>query len=326
MKICELCLCEFHVNDHSKPNKFCSVECYRKFRVKNSKLVIDTHINSLQKCTVCESDFIPKTIASKFCSKKCQNRFHYLSKVSSVVSTCIQCKLEYHPCNKTSTFCSKQCYWTYRNENSDVIFQSNQEKTQLTNNTCKYCRKDFAVWNYRKQTASFCSIKCHKDYGTDFIKCPTCKKIFNAQKNTQRKYCSLVCANKGVDKRKSKFSVATHNILNKLGIEKIESEVFIRLPNASYTVDFMLNDKIIIECYGDYWHCNPTKYDGTYFHKQIRKLASEIWEYDENRIDRLTNAGYFSIIIWETEWRRNPNFPDLLASKLKDIEHELHKS
>jgi hypothetical protein len=67
--------------------------------------------------------------------------------------------------------------------------------------------------------------------------------------------------------------------------------------------DILINNNIIIECYGDYWHCNPDIFNSNYYHKQIRKTAKEIWLIDKERVNILVNNGYNVIIIWENDYK-----------------------
>jgi hypothetical protein len=60
--------------------------------------------------------------------------------------------------------------------------------------------------------------------------------------------------------------------------------------------------KIIIECFGDYWHCSSKKYDENFFHEVIKKTAKEIRAADDKRIDFYKNHGYHVVIVWENEW------------------------
>ena len=43
---------------------------------------------------------------------------------------------------------------------------------------------------------------------------------------------------------------------------------------------------VIIEYYGDYWHCNPQFYNDEYYHKILNMTALEKHKYDENRIQK----------------------------------------
>lgn len=76
------------------------------------------------------------------------------------------------------------------------------------------------------------------------------------------------------------------------------------IPGTTLTVDiFNSKTKEVIECYGDYWHCNPIKFSENYFHKRIKKTANEIWNNDKNRIQLLKSLGYNIKIIWENDWK-----------------------
>lgn len=63
--------------------------------------------------------------------------------------------------------------------------------------------------------------------------------------------------------------------------------------------------KLIIEYFGDFYHCNPKIYSEDYFNPKIKKTAREIWELDEIRIKIFINNGYNVIIIWEKDFKEN---------------------
>lgn len=75
----------------------------------------------------------------------------------------------------------------------------------------------------------------------------------------------------------------------------------------SYRVDSKICDiyipsiNLIIEYFGDYWHCNPNKYDENYFNQKKNMFAKEIWDYDKKKIDLLIKNGYNLEIIWEAD-------------------------
>jgi G:T-mismatch repair DNA endonuclease (very short patch repair protein) len=76
---------------------------------------------------------------------------------------------------------------------------------------------------------------------------------------------------------------------------------------SSYRVDSKICDiyipsfNLIIEYFGDYWHCNPCKYDENYFNQKKNLYAKEIWDYDRKKIDLLINYGYNLEILWESD-------------------------
>jgi very-short-patch-repair endonuclease len=102
----------------------------------------------------------------------------------------------------------------------------------------------------------------------------------------------------------------------KISVNKIEHTVAHLLDNMNllyerqvqldkYTVDFLVHGKYIIECYGDYWHCNPLLYTSSYYNKGKKKTADEIWKRDECRRLTFEALGFKFLSLWEGEIRNN---------------------
>ena len=81
-----------------------------------------------------------------------------------------------------------------------------------------------------------------------------------------------------------------------------------------YTVDFLVDKKYIVECYGDFWHCNPHQYTSSYFNRGKKKTAEEIWERDTERKKKFEQMGYKFLCLWENDIRNNPK---IVQSKIK---------
>jgi len=76
---------------------------------------------------------------------------------------------------------------------------------------------------------------------------------------------------------------------------------------GSYQVDFM-NQRVglIVEFYGDYWHCHPDVYKKNYRHETNGKLAKDIWAADKKRVKRLKElTGYEVLVVWEKDWMQD---------------------
>lgn len=94
------------------------------------------------------------------------------------------------------------------------------------------------------------------------------------------------------------------------------NEKTVRGKHNVHRVDFIFGNKII-EFYGDYWHGNPKIYDETC---SIRnKKITDVWEKDRKKIEDLELNGYKVLIIWEKEYRDNP---ELILKKCKDFINE----
>lgn len=79
--------------------------------------------------------------------------------------------------------------------------------------------------------------------------------------------------------------------------------------NKLYFFDFYIPElRLVIELNGDYWHCNPNKYDSEYVHQLRHMTAKEIWEYDEHRNLIISNEMKYNLeIVWESNIRKDRN-------------------
>lgn len=81
-----------------------------------------------------------------------------------------------------------------------------------------------------------------------------------------------------------------------------DSQLEYYLPDVGKSVDIYIPSRNkIIEYFGDYWHCNPIKYEEDYYHTQVHKTAKEIWKSDKDRVDELIKSGYGVDIVWEKD-------------------------
>lgn len=95
-----------------------------------------------------------------------------------------------------------------------------------------------------------------------------------------------------------------------------------------YTVDFLIEEKVIIEFYGDFWHANPEIYDADDTlnrpGNQI-KTAKEIWLKDEKRLQYIVEKMKLPVIIvWEKDYKKDPlvTLQNLKSKIEKIISHE----
>ena len=60
---------------------------------------------------------------------------------------------------------------------------------------------------------------------------------------------------------------------------------------GKYNVDFLVKGCQIIECFGDFWHCNPAIYSADFINKSLKMTAQEKWLKDESRKKTLDVLG-----------------------------------
>ena len=107
----------------------------------------------------------------------------------------------------------------------------------------------------------------------------------------------------------NKIEQTVSSILSRLNLP-FEEQVTV----DKYTVDFLVDNKYIVECFGDFWHCNPQQYTSSYYNKGKKKTAEEIWKRDMERKKKFEEMGYKFLCIWESDIRRDPK---IVRSKIK---------
>jgi len=122
----------------------------------------------------------------------------------------------------------------------------------------------------------------------------TRKKMSEVLKNTRRqgKLKSVV---------KSKKETEICSFLKDMGYKVVPS---LRVDTKICDI-FIPSLNLIIEYFGDYWHCNPIKYESDYFNVKKKLSAKEIWKYDESKLELIKSYGYNLEVIWESELKLN---------------------
>jgi G:T-mismatch repair DNA endonuclease (very short patch repair protein) len=187
--------------------------------------------------------------------------------------------------------------------------------------TCKMCKKEF------EKTSSNKSVLCRNHYNS-------------INKNSNCKSCSLILQRgKGNPFYGKKHTKQTLDLISKKisenppkqsSVSKMEKKLLNEIKNrginakGTVSIDKFICDifieqyNLIIEFYGDYWHCNPKKYNSEYLHPHKKKTAKEIWEEDKVRIDYLKNLGYNLEIIWEREISDEKKLNKILKKYVKN--------
>mgnify|MGYP001605076604 CR=1 FL=1 len=97
----------------------------------------------------------------------------------------------------------------------------------------------------------------------------------------------------------SKGHLDLHNEISDMGFE-----THVRISSVS--VDECNSDlKIVIEYNGDFWHCNPKKWQANDYNNGIKMYAKDKWYNDRKRFYFLKSLGYRVIIVWESDWKSN---------------------
>jgi G:T-mismatch repair DNA endonuclease (very short patch repair protein) len=81
----------------------------------------------------------------------------------------------------------------------------------------------------------------------------------------------------------------------------------IKIDNRWFYPDIRIDDDIIVEFYGNYWHASSRIFEpDDIVHHNI--TAKQIWETDRRRIDTLRENGFWVYVIWQHIYEDNKYF------------------
>ena len=69
--------------------------------------------------------------------------------------------------------------------------------------------------------------------------------------------------------------------------------------------DMVVDGKVVVEFYGDYFHANPKMHTADEYIVKKGKTAKELWEADAQRKKLLEDAGFVVLVVWQNEFRSN---------------------
>lgn len=102
----------------------------------------------------------------------------------------------------------------------------------------------------------------------------------------------------------SKFEKDLRKELKKLLPNRNVRKSTLRIEKRWFYPDVRIDDKIIIEFYGNYWHANPKLFKAEdIFHHKLK--AKDIWKKDKERINILKNNGFKILIVWQDDYQKN---------------------
>lgn len=129
----------------------------------------------------------------------------------------------------------------------------------------------------------------------------------------QRHLRAFIAAGQIHNKKSSRTTIET------VVAEMLSALGFSYQPNVQlgqYNVDFLVG-RTIIECFGDFWHCNPAIWAEGDVNKSIHLTARQKWEKDRERRTKLEAMGYRFIVFWESDILRAP---EVVRSRLRALQ------
>ena len=162
--------------------------------------------------------------------------------------------------------------------------------------------RDEALEKVHERQQTFSKTKCIEKYGKE--------EGLKIWKDRQRRWMNTLNSKPYEEQLRILKAKVENSKVNK-PYSRIEHEFSSQLVTDEYMnvlatpyaiPDICVGNKII-DFFGDYYHCNPNKYDGDYYNHRARKCAWQIWEHDKIRKERLEKDGYIVKIVWESEYK-----------------------
>ncbi len=179
-------------------------------------------------------------------------------------------------------------------ERNPFFGKRHSEETKLKSSKArkgKACGEQNAMFNpeYRKRVSV--ALKKRYDSGDlDFLKKIQSENAIKNQANGKLKYAPISNAEKEFRK-----------VLEDLGYK---TQPQFGIGSLKYDI-LMVDFNILIEYNGDYWHCNPNKYEKDYFNKKKSMFAWELWNQDKKKKELAEKKGYKLFTIWESDYKFN---------------------
>jgi len=261
--------------------KYCKKRCKRKFCNHRCYWNFKRHKRVVRKCLNCSKEFIVRiTSKQKYCSLKCHSSHQWRSK-------------EYR------RKMGKRTNWvTGLTKGTDERLRKRVE-ARYKNNNGKYHKEGF-VNNFEKPEIREKAQKTIKKQRLG----KTVEQIYGNEKGKElRKACgerTIKMLSEGkFPQVKTKPAMKLFEAIKGLGF-------VLEYPVDRCSVDICQpNKKLAIEVYGDYWHCNPQKYDKEYFHAVLKLQAKDIWKKDRRRRWFIRSQGYRTLYFWEKDLKIN---------------------
>lgn len=169
---------------------------------------------------------------------------------------------------------------------------------------CKQCGKPFLArpsalvskYGYPKLYCSRACLFASRRGEGRTVACEQCGKTFHERKpSARRRFCSQSCGSlfrlKQHREGPTSLERTVYEALTTLGIEYVPQHRI-----GHYVVDaFLPSLNVLLECQGDYFHCNPNLYpDGP-----IDAIQRQNQGRDARRFTALTKLGYCIVEVWE---------------------------
>lgn len=269
--------------DGKQKNITCSRECSHKIKRTGHDIICDNCGKSFYRRQY-HIDRQNNNCQHSFCSIECEMEYKYKS--THETRRCEICGKEFE-CLKNSTqrFCSNKC----NSEWQKTLVGINNKNFTQEEIECNYCHNTFFEKQHKikNQEHHFCSVECRQKWYAE---------IWSQREELKER------SRKTMLRELSSGEISKTNSLPQQLIDKLLENLNIKFEREKdmeyYCVDNYLSDyNLIIEVQGDYWHCNPQK-----FNSKITKMQYDRTIKDKAKHTYIKNKYNIEVLyIWEND-------------------------
>jgi G:T-mismatch repair DNA endonuclease (very short patch repair protein) len=290
----------------------CCLECEREYSRDRARKTRELglakqQIRSLKPCRICDKEIIATT-RTLYCSSECR----YKERIKKKLAPCALCLKPFSRWKASRVYCSRNCYHNARRRPKylkckvcDAPFKVRKcRRRQYCSHQCKYvgsrkfrecafCSKQY--WHGTGKGKVYCSIRCQARGREVWRSCNRCEKPYRPRFGGKL-YCSQACGIAALQEGyPTTIETAVYEALSELGIKY----------NPQYIIDnfvcdvFIPDRNLIIECQGDYWHCNPARYPNG----PINQVQRDGVIRDKRKFAKFAKLGIPVFQIWEADIR-----------------------
>ncbi len=236
----------------------CSMECANQLKQTGADIICDNCGKSFHR----RQDHIDRNNKHNFCCRQCN--YEYTKRNSHEYRQCEICGKEFY-CLKSSSqrFCSNKC----NSEWQKTVTGINNPLYKRIEVECDYCHNKFDIPQSKigAHKHKFCSMNCKREWFKNVL----CK---DEQYKQDRRNTALLELQNGVfNTVDTKPQLIVNKILDELKIEYEREKIL-----GFYSMDNYLPEyNLVIEIQGDYWHCNPKKYDTPINNIQCKTISRD---------------------------------------------------
>lgn len=242
---CNYCGKEYSIKESQyKKSKshYCSIEC--KSLAQNQKIITN--------CDNCGKEIIQKRsqynrAKHHYCNNQCQKEYQHKERFEK--RECIICNKEFEV-SKTSKqlLCSSECQKEWQKLQIGLL---NPRYTRLPVR-CENCGKEYYVKKYKTENGQhlLCSKQCRVQWYSE-----------QWSQQEEWKYQSRMRAVQILENRYIDTNTKPQRITNSI-LDELDVDYKNEMNFGFYSADnYLLNENLIIEVMGDYWHSNPIIYE-----------------------------------------------------------------